>query len=85
MDQTVHPVLRGKDYRNPVHSWLRWRMDWMPLIALNVVFVTVTALLWVKFLRPRKSKLQCDARLREQFDIDPADVPEFKSTWRNAR
>jgi hypothetical protein len=60
-------------------------MDWMQLIALNGVLAKVTALLWVKYLRPRKSKLQNGAHLREQFDIDPASIPEFKSTWRNAR
>ena len=60
-------------------------MDWMPLVALNVVFAMVTAVVWIKCLRPRKSKLQCRARVREQFEIDPANVPEFKSSWRNAR
>jgi hypothetical protein len=60
-------------------------MDWIPFVALNVAFATAAAAVWIKCLRPQKSKLQCRAQLREQFDINPADVPEFKSTWRNVR
>ena len=60
-------------------------MGWIPFVALNVVFATVAVAVWIKCVRPQKSKLQCRAHLRKPFDMNPADVPEFKSTWRNAR
>ena len=61
-------------------------MDFPLLIGVNVLFVALTTLLWTEFANRKKAK---DRRkrggLREEFDIDPATVPEFKPSWPESR
>jgi hypothetical protein len=61
-------------------------MDWELIVALNLVFAISAALLWKacsgsKKAKPRKGGIR---HRHDEFEIDPAEVPHFKPTWRNA-
>lgn len=61
-------------------------MDWT-LFALIAISGLAAGYFWLKFLKSRQIKAQKRrTNLRdEEFVIDPANVPEFRSTWRDAR
>jgi hypothetical protein len=60
-------------------------MDFPLLIGANVLFAVLTTLLWTTREGNKKAKSGRKAGLREEFSIDPSDVPEFKSSWRQSR
>jgi hypothetical protein len=61
-------------------------MSWELIVALNVVFAISAALLWTTCLGAKKAKVRKGAirHRHDALEIDPAEVPHFKSTWRNA-
>jgi hypothetical protein len=62
-------------------------MDWTLIAAAMISFGLAATALWVSHLRS-KSKPKKRHHLgyeREEIQIDPANVPEFKPTWRDAR
>jgi hypothetical protein len=59
------------------------RLDLAVTIAVNVVLSIAVAVLWTRYFRSKPSKRVRFSR--EEFEIDPANVPQFKATWRNAR
>ena len=62
-------------------------MSWELVVALNVAFAILAATLWSACSDSKKVKVRKgEIRHRhEAFEIDPADVPHFKPTWRNAQ
>jgi hypothetical protein len=62
-------------------------MSWELIVALNVLFAVLAAVLWTNCAGSKKVKQQRrEIRHRhDEFEIDPANVPTFKSTWRNAQ
>ena len=62
-------------------------MDWELLIALNLGFAISAALLWKACSGSKKAEVRKGAirHRHDEFEIDPAGVPPFKPTWRNAR
>ena len=62
-------------------------MDWQLIVALNLGFAISAALLWTACLGSKKAKVRRGAirHRHDEFEIDPAQVPHFKSTWRNAQ
>jgi len=62
-------------------------MSWAFVVALNIFFGTAVAVFWIKYFGSRKTK-PLNRRVgyhRDEIEIDAADVPPFKPTWRNAR
>lgn len=62
-------------------------MDWDFIIAAAIPLGLTTTALWVTYRVSRKRR-HANRRVgyqREEIQIDPADVPEFKPTWRDAR
>ena len=59
-------------------------MDWL-LIALVTAFAIVTTILCVVCSRSPKKKDQERVILYNHgsYEIEPANVPQFESTWRN--
>ena len=62
-------------------------MDWLIFLALNVSMTVAAASIWRRYLgrstqRPPTRKPRA---ADDEFRIEPSTVPEFKSTWRNAR
>lgn len=57
------------------------------IVVLNVVFAILAAFLWTSSSGPKKDKARKGAirHRHDALDIDPAEVPPFKSTWRNAQ
>jgi hypothetical protein len=62
-------------------------MDWELIIALNVGFSISAALLWKACSGSKKTKVRKGAirHRHDELEIDPAEVPHFKPTWRNAQ
>lgn len=62
-------------------------MDWEVIVILNVAFAISAAFLWTASSGPKKAKTRKGAirHRHDEFEIDPAEVPHFKSTWRNAQ
>ena len=62
-------------------------MAWALVVTLNIGFGIAVATLWVKYLGSRNAKAQKRGvgYRREEIEIDPANVPQFKPTWRDAR
>ncbi len=62
-------------------------MDWELIVALNVVFAISAALLWKACSGSKKEPVRKGTirHRHDEFEIDPAEVPHFKSTWRNAQ
>ncbi|MDP9112293.1 MAG: hypothetical protein M3O20_01275 [Acidobacteriota bacterium] len=60
-------------------------MDWQVIVVLNVIFAILAAFLWAAGSGPKKAKVHKRAirHRHEEFEIDPAEVPHFKSTWRD--
>lgn len=54
-------------------------------MVLNVIFAILAAFLWAAGSGPKKAKVHKRAirHRHEEFEIDPAEVPHFKSTWRD--
>jgi len=63
------------------------RMTWELIVVLNVVFAISAAVLWSACSGSKKSTVRKhEIRHRhDEFEIDPANVPHFKPTWRNAQ
>ena len=83
-----------KYYRNPTGGLFRSGcsaprircMDFPLLIGVNVLFVALTTLLWTEYANRKKAKGQKkEGGRREEIDIDPASVPEFKPSWPESR
>ena len=83
-----------KYYRNPTGGLFRSGcsgprircMDFPLLIGVNVLFVALTTLLWTEYANRKKAKGgRKESGRREEIDIDPANVPEFKPSWPEAR
>jgi hypothetical protein len=61
-------------------------MDFPLLIGVNVLFAVLTTLIWTTQLAPKKAKgRRKTGYQREEFTIDPGNVPEFKPSWRESR
>jgi len=62
-------------------------MTWEIIVVLNVVFAILAAVLWTACSGSKKIKVRKhEIRHRhDEFEIDPANVPHFKPTWRNAQ
>jgi hypothetical protein len=62
-------------------------MNWQVIVVLNVVFAILAAFLWTAGSGPKKAQVRKGAirHRHDEFEIDPAEVPHFKSTWRNAQ
>ena len=62
-------------------------MDWALIAAMTLFFLMVATALCVNYLISRKGKRENRevGYKREEFEINPANVPEFKPTWRNVR
>jgi hypothetical protein len=62
-------------------------MNWEMIVALNVFFAISAAVLWTNCSGSKKvARRRGEIRHRhDAFEIDPASVPQFKSTWRNAQ
>jgi len=62
-------------------------MNWELIVILNMGFAISAAVLWTACSGSRKIKVrQAGIRHRhDELEIDPASVPQFKSTWRNAQ
>jgi len=62
-------------------------MTWQIIVALNVAFAISAAVLWTACSSSKKIKVRKhEIRHRhDEFEIDPANVPHFKPTWRNAQ
>jgi hypothetical protein len=62
-------------------------MSWELIVVLNVGFAISAAVLWTACSGSKKSKVrQGQIRHRhDEFEIEPTNVPQFQSTWRNAR
>jgi hypothetical protein len=62
-------------------------MSWELIVTLNVLFAVTAAVLWTNVSGSKKVKVQRrEIRHRhDEYEIDPADIPQFKSTWRNAQ
>lgn len=60
-------------------------MDWQVIVVLNVAFAISAAFLWTASSRPKKTAARKGAirHRHDELEIDPAEVPHFKSTWRN--
>ena len=61
-------------------------MNWALIVAAANVFLAIgVAALWVSYIDSRKAKRQNrePAHMREEIEIDPDKVPQFKPTWRN--
>jgi hypothetical protein len=59
-------------------------MGWELIAFLNAVFAISAALLWSACSGPKKSQQVRKGAIRQrrdEFDINPADVPQFKPTW----
>ena len=56
-------------------------------VTLNVLFAIAAAAIWTNYFGSWKAKrLEREVGyLRDEIQIDPAKVPPFKPTWRNAR
>jgi len=56
-------------------------------IALNVLFAIAAAALWTNYFDSRKAKRRKRevGYLRDEIQIDPGVMPQFKPTWPNAR
>ena len=56
-------------------------------VTLNVLFAIAAAAIWTNYLASWKAKRQERkvGYLRDEIQIDPAKVPPFEPTWRNAR
>jgi hypothetical protein len=56
-------------------------------VTLNVLFAISAAAIWTNYFDSWKAKRQERevGYLRDEIQIDPAKVPPFKPTWRNAR
>ena len=61
-------------------------MEWVLIAAVTILAGLTAAALGVKYLRSRaKSGKRQVGYQREEIQIDAADVPQFKPTWRNTR
>ena len=62
-------------------------MSWELIAALNVVFAITAAALWTACSGSKKVTVRKGAirHRHEELEIDPAEVPHFKPTWRNAQ
>ena len=62
-------------------------MDWALITAVTIPFGLTATALWVTYRVSRKAKRKKRqvGYQREEIKIDPANVPEFKPTWRNTR
>jgi hypothetical protein len=59
-------------------------MDWELIIAVTVPFGLTAVVLWTTYLRSKaKREKRPVGYQREEIQIDAANVPEFKPTWRN--
>ena len=56
-------------------------MDWALITAVAIPFGLTATALWVTYRISRKRK----GENREQIQINAADVPDFKPTWRNTQ
>ena len=62
-------------------------MSWELIAALNVAFAIAAAVLWTACSGSKKAEAR-KGQIRhrhDEFEIDPAGVPHFKPTWRNAQ
>jgi|KBSMisStaDraftv2_1062788.scaffolds.fasta_scaffold03889_1 hypothetical protein len=62
-------------------------MSWELIVGLNLIFAISAAALWTSCSSSKKVKVR-KGEIRHRYDafeIDPADVPHFKPTWRNAQ
>jgi hypothetical protein len=62
-------------------------MSWELIVALNLVFAISAAALWTACSGPKRVKIR-KGEIRHRHDaleIDPAEVPQFQATWRNAQ
>lgn len=61
-------------------------MDWPLIVAATVSFGLAATALCIGYLRSRaKREKRRVGYQREEIQINAADVPEFKPTWRNTR
>jgi hypothetical protein len=56
-------------------------------ITLNILFAIAAAAIWTNHFASWKVRSQKRevGYLRDEIQIDPTRVPQFKPTWRNAR
>jgi hypothetical protein len=60
-------------------------MGWILFAALNAFFIVAVVVTWRSYSGSRKSH-SCKAGCRrEEVEIDPTDVPNFKPTWPNTK
>jgi hypothetical protein len=70
----------------PVVLDLAWsQMQWAMIGGVSVLFGLAVAALWIKGLRKTTRPNREVGYLREETQIDPNKVAEFKPTWRSAR
>jgi hypothetical protein len=61
-------------------------MIWVLFIALNVFFGIAGAALWTNYCGSQaKHQNRKVGYRRDEIQIDPADVPQFKPNWQNSR
>ena len=60
-------------------------MYWIFVGSLNAFFVVVALVTWRKYFGQRKRHTRKLGYLREEIQITPMDVPEFKPTWHDVK
>ena len=60
-------------------------MGWILFAALNAFVAVAVVMTWRAYSGSGKGDNRKVGYKREEIQIDPVNVPQFKSTWRNAR
>ena len=64
-------------------------MELALMIGTNVLLAVCAAIVWTKAKGPRKAndqpRVPGHRREREEIQIDPTKISEFKPTWRDSR
>ena len=61
-------------------------MTWTLIAAAILSFFFAATALWVSYARSKKKEIKRPRNFeREEFQIDPKNVPEFRPTWRDLK